>query len=201
MEITGRFIYNNYGKKDASLKDDIQAIYTSSSQLYQFVDNFLEYAKETDIKNNESAPYALYILVSEKIEFFRNIASSRKTALYNNVPKDMLLTVNRHLLSIILHNLLDNAIKNTYDGKIIFSAPTIDGRTAITIKDTGKGMSKEKVQYYNSLQSNMARKVNQKGMGLHIITDLLAIIGGEMEIESAEGVGTEITLTKKSTFA
>lgn len=195
MAITGRYLYNNLESKESAIKDDIQAMYTSSSQLYHFVDNFLEYTKESDKPVNVSEPYSLYMLVKEKMAFFNNIAASQKTNVVNHIPKDLSLTVNRHLLSIIVHNLLDNAIKNTYAGSITFTADVSDSRTTITIADTGKGMSERQLKYYRELLGNTyAEHEKQGGMGLHIIVDLLAIMNGKMEISSEKNHGTIITI-------
>ena len=195
MAITGRYLYNNLESKESAIKDDIQAIYTSSSQLYHFVDNFLEYTKESDKPFNEPEPYSLYMLVKEKMVFFNNIATSQKTNVANHIPKDIFLTVNRHLLSIIIHNLLDNAIKNTYAGSITFTAEVSNGAAMITITDTGKGMSERQLKYYRELLDNtLAGHEKQGGMGIHIIADLLAIINGKMEISSEKNRGTTITI-------
>jgi signal transduction histidine kinase len=199
MAITGRFLYNNFEKQEPSMKEDIQAMYTSSSQLYHFVDSFLEYTKETDISNNEADSYPLHILVKEKIALFKNIASSKKTALVNAIPKDVNVTINKHLLSIIIHNLLDNAIKNTYGGSVSFDSSFINGSVMISVTDTGKGMTEEQVSYYTTFgKSYNDKEVKQNGMGLHIIAELLAITGGSMAIESSRDKGTKIMLLFKS---
>ena len=182
-------------------KDDIQAIYTSSSQLYHFVDNFLEYTKETDLDSNESAPYLLGELIDEKISFFRNIARQQKTRLINNTPESIKLRVNRHLLAIILHNLTDNALKNTYNGSVIFSASASGEQLEISVKDNGKGMSESQAAYYKNLMViKESNTETQGGMGLHIIADLLAITGGSMDIKTGINEGTEIVLTFRSSL-
>ena len=195
LAITGRFVYNNIEKKSDTLKDDVKAIHTSSTQLYHFVDNFLEYAKETDIDTYQSDPYLLYDLVNEKAVFFKNLANAAKTIIVNNVNSSLLTTINRHLLSIILHNLLDNAIKNTYNGIIAINAVIDNKSLAITIRDNGKGMLPEIANHYQSLSKGMdIKKITGKGMGLSMIVDLLAIMEGYMTIISKEDVGTTITV-------
>lgn len=195
MAITGRFLYNNFDRHEAALKDDIQAMYTSSAQLYHFVDNFLEYAKETDLNNNESEPYLLYDLVNEKISFFINIASAAKTTIINNIAQDLHLTANKQLLSIILHNLLDNAVKNTFDGVITFETFVNNKAITINIKDTGNGISDQKKHYYNNLLQNINdHKSKHKEMGLHMIIELLAIMDGKINISSTKNTGTVISL-------
>lgn len=195
IAITGRFIYKNIDKPETLSKDDIKAIYTSSSQLYHFVDNFLDYAKETDLNNNDSEPYSLYSLINEKAGFFKNIAAAGKTIIKNEVESSLFITLNRHLLAIILHNLLDNALKNTFEGIISIGAVAKDQELSIAIKDTGKGMNPETVNYYMALAEGKSALSKQKGMGLHMIIELLAIIGGTIHIQSEINKGTTITLS------
>jgi K+-sensing histidine kinase KdpD len=195
IAITGRYLYNNLEKSKPISKEDIQAIHTSSSQLFHFVDNFLEYAKETDLNSNESEPYSLNTLTGEKADFFKNIATAAKTTIYNKVDTRLLISVNRHLLSIILHNLLDNALKHTFGGTITVQASVENNLLSISVADTGKGMSPELVNYYMNLYTNRSSMPKQKGMGLHMIAELLAITGGALHITSEENKGTTVTIS------
>ncbi|QYJ69214.1 sensor histidine kinase [Flavobacterium litorale] len=195
MEITGRYVYNNLSKDDSVLKEDVESIYTSSSQLYHFVDNFLEYTKMAD-SDMEIAPYPLHKVIEEKIQFFSTIAKSRNTIVTNKVSKDISITTNKHLLAIVLHNLLDNAIKHTKGGSITFNATQTAKTTIITIADTGTGMSAEKLAYCNNLIKGITDgTVENGGMGLLIIVELLVIMGVSMKIDATEGKGTTVTLT------
>lgn len=196
LSITGRFVYSSIEKADNVLKEDIKAIHTSSTQLYHFVDNFLEYAKETDIDNYKSDPYLLYELVNEKSAFFKNIANAAKTTIINDIEKDIVITVNRHLLSIIIHNLLDNAIKNTFNGMISISAITVEKDISIIIKDNGNGMPEQTAIYYRDiLEGKDPNNFTHKGMGLSMIVELLAIMNGKMTISTKENMGTTITIS------
>lgn len=197
IAITGRYLYNNLEKSKPISNEDIKAIHTSSSQLFHFVDNFLEYAKETDLSGNESQPYSLTILAGEKADFFKNIATAAKTSINNKVDNSLFITVNRHLLSIILHNLMDNALKNTYDGTISILAAKDSSTLSISVADTGKGMSEELVNQYMSSTTDKQDKPKQKGMGLNMIAELLAITGGTLHITSQENKGTTVTISFK----
>lgn len=193
MAITGRYVYNSLNDDETTLKEDIESIYTSSSQLYHFVDNFLEYTKAAD-NNHKTKPYYLYELAEEKTTFFKNIAKSRNVALINTIDKAITVTPNRHLLAIVLHNLLDNAIKNTNGGTITFTTTKTEGAIALSIKDTGKGMSAAQLDHYNKLINGDADDDDKKGMGLLIIAELIAIMGITMQITSVQGNGTKVTL-------
>lgn len=196
LAITGRFVYNSMEKKDEALKDDVKAIHTSSTQLYHFVDNFLEYAKETDIDSYLSEPYSLHNLVKEKAVFFNNIATAAKTIIVNTVDETVLTTINRHLLSIILHNLIDNATKNTFNGIISINTKTYLKTLSIIIKDNGNGMPKETLHYYEALlNAKNTQDIAKKGVGLSVIIELLAIMEGSMTISSTENKGTTIRIS------
>jgi signal transduction histidine kinase len=193
ITLTGRYVYGN--SENTPAKDSIEAIYTSAQQLYNFVDNYLENAKNDDI-NTISEPYSLYALTEEKIAFFNTIAKAKKITLFNSISKEMKVTVNRHLLSIILHNLLDNSIKYTDEGSVVCSALMKQNELHIILKDTGKGMSNEQIEYYTGLlKKNIADSdAGITGMGLPIVIDLLLILGGDMQIHSSGITGTRITL-------
>ncbi|MDV6170197.1 HAMP domain-containing sensor histidine kinase [Flavobacterium sp. DG1-102-2] len=195
MAITGRYLFNNIDNPKKTAKEDIKAIYTSSQQLYNFVDQFLVYAKETDSNNDEPKPYSLYVLAQEKLAFFKNIASAEKTMLINSVDPNLKISINRHLLSIILHNLIDNAVKNTFDGKITTKASLSNGKLQINITDNGNGMDPEKAKYYQDLSTKALTAEKQNSIGLHIIINLLAIMDGALLIESSRGSGTSVTIT------
>lgn len=199
MAITGRYVYNSLDNKDSALKEDVESIYTSSSQLYAFVDEFLEYSKQID-KNIANVPFSLKGLVNEKIDFFKALASHKDIKLVNYVDTGITVNVNKHLLAIVIHNLLDNALKNTQGGgNIIFNATINRSEEVIlSVKDNGKGMSKEQTATYNNMISEAVNDKNQtiqSGMGLQIIVELLIIMDAKMIITSNKGIGTEVKIT------
>jgi len=192
LAMTGKHIYQN-PDNEQDVKEGIESIYTSSAQIYNFVDNLLEYAKtnekETIVKFN------VYELIDEKIILFQNLAKSHNTKITNLINDKETSTGNKMLLSIIFHNLLDNAVKNTLGGEITFTSGKIEGKTFITIEDTGKGMSQEKVDYYNKKTNvDPSQNKEKKGTGLLIIRELLLIKRAQMIVESVKNQGTKITI-------
>lgn len=193
LALMGRHVYQNIDNRESVL-DDLKSIYTSSFQLYNFVDNLLEYAK-VNKEETSSEPYNLHNLAEEKIKIFLNIASSQKTEILNSIDRDIIISANKLLVSIILHNLLDNAVKNTSSGIISFTSGKENGKIFIKVKDTGKGMTPELVEFYMNLR-NTRKLENQKkiGMGLQMIIELLIILNGAIEINSKINKGTEVII-------
>ena len=200
MAITGRYVYNSLDDKDETLKEDVESIYTSSSQLYAFIDEFLEYSKQVD-RNTPTPPFSLKELVNEKIDFFKTLASHKDIELINYIEDTITVNANKHLLSIVIHNLLDNALKNTQNGgSIVFNA-TLNRfeETILSVKDNGIGMSKEQTKAYNEMITesfnDKSQTIQSVGIGLQIIVELLIIMDAKMVINSTEGIGTEVKIT------
>ena len=104
----------------------------------------------------------------------------------------------------ILDNLLENAVKYTYDGSIRLD---IDFRTitpdkidvSFTIKDTGVGIRKEDAEklFYSIGKVGQNKNVSIKGtgLGLLICKRLVSILDGRISVDSEIGKGSTFTFT------
>ena len=107
----------------------------------------------------------------------------------------------KRLLKQILLNLLSNAVKFTPDGgTITLSAQAMaDGGVAISVTDTGIGMSEDQIQkafsHYGQIDSKIARTHQGTGLGLPISVSLARLHGGDVIATSKPGEGTRMTLT------
>lgn len=99
----------------------------------------------------------------------------------------------------IIVNLLANAIKYTPEGKVLFEimpANTEEGRfaLAVKIKDTGIGIKKEELERlftdYERLDVEKNRRIEGTGLGMGIVTSLLAQMESRLQVESVYGEGS-----------
>lgn len=113
-------------------------------------------------------------------------------------PFDPTLTViaDKTRLKQVIYNFLSNAIKyNKNDGSIdVLCALNNSGKISISVKDSGIGLSKEKLdqlfQPFNRL--GQEKGLNQgTGIGLMISKQLVELMGGTIGVKSTEGIGTE----------
>jgi signal transduction histidine kinase len=100
----------------------------------------------------------------------------------------------------IVFNLLSNAIKFTPEGgDVRVSAKEEADGLAIAIADTGIGMKAEDVpkalEHFGQIDSRLNRKYQGTGLGLPLSKRLVDLHGGSFAIETAEGVGTTVTIT------
>ncbi len=102
----------------------------------------------------------------------------------------------------VLNNLMSNAIKYTEKGNISVIASSKGDYIVVSIKDTGKGISKEDMKqlgekFYrvdNYLESEIVRP-GGTGLGLYVTFGLVKLMGGKIEVESTQGVGSKFTFT------
>jgi signal transduction histidine kinase len=178
---------------DIKLKRQVETIHTSSVQLYEYVENLIKYSTIfIEGKKLEDNSYSLHNLIEEKIQIFKKIAEADNTAIINSVDKSIDIRTNNKALSIIIHNLLDNAVKNTKNGSIELLCNVNGNILTLTIQDNGKGMSKELIDYYLDFYKNPI--VKNYHLGLHMIIELLVILKGNINITSEVNEGTTIEI-------
>ena len=174
-----------------------EMLYEAGYRMYHLTDNLLQYIKlSSEDKRVVMEEVNLGALIGDKVETFRHIAAAQQTAVINEVPPDIKMHSNFHLLGVIIHNLLDNAVKVTYEGYI--KIYTIPGNTLqIVIEDTGIGMRADMVDWCNTvLTEKDQRKIlpGHSGLGLIIIKELLPLVNGELMVSSSHECGTRVAL-------
>ena len=99
-------------------------------------------------------------------------------------------------------NLLSNAVKFTREGSIKFIASVVSSREdTVTIhfeiKDTGIGMSSEQIENifnpFMQADNSITRRYGGTGLGLPITKNIIEMMGGKIEVESARGEGSKFT--------
>lgn len=103
--------------------------------------------------------------------------------LFHHIKYQVEINSNKNIISIIIHNLIDNAVKNTPNGSIDIFVEKIQKGTIIIIRDSGNGMTIEQMKYYNEITQNNdgGKLILQKyGLGLHLVVQLLTMINGDI---------------------
>ncbi|WP_158618194.1 sensor histidine kinase [Chitinophaga lutea] len=183
---------NPTDKKSVAMGD---ALY----RMYNMVDNLIQYMKMGAVRNHSFREYVdLHDLLEEKAGIFRPIAEIRSVRIENNAIRGLQVPVNRQLLSIVVNNLLDNAVKYTVEGSVHLAASYEEnGTVSIRITDTGIGMRPEIREWINRCQALVADNrlpVTQNGIGLVIVVELLQQINGKLYVHANGALGTSMEI-------
>lgn len=103
------------------------------------------------------------------------------------------------LLSAIVYNLTDNAIKyNHSGGKVFVSVTNVPDGVLLSVKDTGIGIPKDQqervFERFYRVDKSHSKEVGGTGLGLSIVKHAAKLHGAKITLESEPGKGTEIAV-------
>ncbi|MFM8313556.1 MAG: sensor histidine kinase, partial [Deltaproteobacteria bacterium] len=101
-------------------------------------------------------------------------------------------------LKRVLSNLIDNAVQAiSQKGEVSFKLTVSQGIVYLSVRDNGKGMSKEMIQKVGERGFSFD-KPNGHGLGLSLVKQFVESWGGKVAIDSAPGKGTVVSLQLRS---
>lgn len=183
-----------------SLKTHLETLAGSTEKLYHFVLEFLQWFQ----LNQElfEGQYAKEFVLNEALLSIKDFAYATGIVKDNvlHIEEDEAITIvnKRPLIETIVRNLIENACKNTKNGKIVISCSlTADGkRVGIDCSDNGKGMTKGQIeQIYEMDKQGRVYFENRFHLGYGLIFNLLKEIDGDIDIISEPGQGTIVKIS------
>ncbi|SEJ15997.1 Signal transduction histidine kinase [Dyadobacter sp. SG02] len=176
---------------------------STSQRLNTLTKNILDYIKLQSRSPSERLHLAdvnTYQLVSTVSELFAGIAIHREVTITNTGDQTLTVFSDPNLLSIIIHNLIDNALKMS-QSQIKISSHTAGGLKRITIEDDGGGMPQNMLHWLNKNYKSYedwlhaSQNPDQKGIGLVIVKDLCVLLGIEISVSLPTEKNTAVVLT------
>jgi len=193
---------------DAEQKDYLHSISSSAHLLRALIGDILDFSK-IDAKKLEleSAPFDIRSLIISVNSTLAMEAQEKHVDLLTRidvrVPKE--LKGDRLRLSQIMYNLLGNAIKFTDRGNVTLhlSVEPADEKLSVThilmrVEDSGIGIAANKLEkifdvFWQADVSN-SRRFGGTGLGTTVARDLTQLMGGDISVQSEEGVGTTFSV-------
>ncbi len=189
----------NLDRYDSYARD----INSSGRHLLSIIDEILDLSKiEAGREALDEGAIPLEELVSSTRRLFNGRFEEGGLTLKVNLPSPSpTLLCDTTKLKQCLSNLLSNSIKFTpAGGRISISAYVTDGGSlAITVKDTGVGIASTDIPTvmapFGQVETAFQRAHPGTGLGLPLTRALIELHDGTLNIESALGKGTTVTLT------
>lgn len=181
-------------------KEKINFCINEVNRLNLLVDELLLLARfENQKKSLKIETVSLNALFLDTISRNLSVINEKKINCEVLFSKDFYVQTDAYLFSIIVNNILTNAIKYTKpNGLIIFNISEENNKTICTISDNGIGIASEDLlkifdQFYRS-KSNQHPEIKGTGLGLSIVNRLCVLLQIEIQIESKENEGTKVIL-------
>ncbi len=138
-------------------------------------------------------------LADESVELLSSI-QNKKIKIVNNIPENATGHADSNTISLVIRNLITNAIKFTNDGgEITLSAELKENEWVMSVKDNGVGMNADtQAKLFNKISPYSSRgTANEKGTGLGLILckEFVEKNGGRIWAESAENKGSTFWFT------
>jgi two-component system cell cycle sensor histidine kinase PleC len=138
-------------------------------------------------------------IVTETLEVYGADAERSGVRIETEVLPGLTLSADRQAVRQVLLNLVSNAVKFTPErGVIRIKAANKRDGILLVVEDTGIGIPQPALaklgRPFEQVQSPLTRSHKGSGLGLAISRSLVALHGGEMDIISKEGVGTQVIL-------
>jgi signal transduction histidine kinase/CheY-like chemotaxis protein len=178
----------------------LNTVINNGNVLLELINSILDLAKvESGRVSLENAPFSPREVVERVLETLAIGAHEKRLELVAQIdPKTPeLVNGDPFRLRQILTNLVGNAIKFTERGQVmIILQSDLDaiGSLRFEVHDTGVGIPADKLETvfepFSQADSSTSRRYGGTGLGLAIVARLVALMGGEITVESTPGSGS-----------
>ena len=181
-------------------KKYIEVIQRNTDRLINIVNDLLLLSSLEERAPLELEDIDLKNFIENVVRIFDQRLKDKQLSLMVDV-KENLPTIKADLFKLeqVVVNLLDNAVKYTEHGEIVVSVDIHDKQASIQVRDTGIGIPKDAIprifERFYVVDKSRSRKSGGTGLGLSIVKHIVLLHNGAINIESAPGEGTTVTVT------
>ena len=177
-----------------------QRIHSEAFRISRIIDDLLDLSR---IENEESPPrepVLVNLVMAEAVERVHAAAEQRDVEIKLEEPSPPVAVLgDRRQLTSALYNLLENAVKFSYEGGIVEFTGTVDGDDiVVAVADKGLGIPTRDLERiferFYRVDHGRSRSTGGTGLGLSIVRHVANSHHGSVSVESREGEGSTFTL-------
>ena len=190
-------------------QESVQCIMRGGESLMAIINDILDLSKlEARELKLTTVEFDLRQVIHNLIQLFQPQAMEKgltlATAIAPEIPRRFVGPVDR--LRQVLTNLIGNAIKYTIEGQITLQVtweqavqPGQSQPLCFSVKDTGIGIAPSNqariFEPFTQVDGSITRKYSGTGLGLTICQKIVQLMGGDIQVESALGQGSNFWFT------
>ncbi len=184
----------------------------SADSLLRLINDILDFSKmEARKLELDAVEFDLREMIGNTLKAFSANANEKRIELIHHVMPDVPQWIKGDAgrLAQIIVNLTGNALKFTKEGEVVVRVALQQGDTGaivlcFSVSDSGIGIPKEKQEHifnaFSQADSSTTREYGGTGLGLAIVAQLVALMRGEVAIDSEPGKGTTFHFTAQFSF-
>lgn len=178
-----------------------QIIHSGGQELLDLINDILDLSKiEAGKVEVQAGEVSLSDAVADLQRQFQPVADKAGVELRVELDPELPQTIatDRQRATQIVKNFLSNAFKFTKQGSVTLTVERRDADVAFRVQDTGIGIPTEKqrivFEAFQQADGSTSREYGGTGLGLTISRNLARLLGGAIELQSTEGVGSTFSL-------
>jgi signal transduction histidine kinase len=184
------------GQIQANDREQLTNIISSTDELNRFITSILELSKvESDELAMRFESKDVNAIVERAISALETHSRTKRIAVKTNLEPIFPIKLDAQLISKVLVNLIDNAIKYSPEGtEVLVETREAGGFVEISVTDHGIGMSAEECEnlftkFYRA-KNNATAKIAGTGLGLYLTKYFVEAHHGRVEVESEKDRGS-----------
>jgi ligand-binding sensor domain-containing protein len=167
--------------------------------MYHMVDNLVNFMKpEVRGAGSAATQVKLHELISEKVVLFKQIATASNADIQLEIAPEETVFTDPKLLGIIVHNLVDNAIKIRFGNTLKIYVRREDADLCLVFEDNGPGMPPELLNWLNA--ANPGEDANlptgYEGMGLLLLKKISQFLRLDLYVTNNPGASVHLVFRK-----
>jgi signal transduction histidine kinase len=179
----------------------VTRIESSANQMEKFIRDIEHYSRNSRIELTIE-PLDFHGLIDDIIKSLSHFDNARDVSIENEVPIESVIYADRYRLSVILNNLITNAIKYADLSKekpyVKINLTQESDYCYIHIIDNGIGIKEEHQQKVFDMFYRASTKSKGSGLGLYIVKESVDKMKGQINVQSEYGKGSVFSLILKS---
>jgi PAS domain S-box-containing protein len=185
----------------STIQEYADMINRAATQVFRLLENLLSWARvqQGQIPFNPTT-LSIKEIAGEAIEILIENAHRKKINIIDNLPDRLLVRADADMLKTILRNIVSNAIKFTAaNGEVVLSATEMNDYVEVSIKDSGKGMTKDNADKLFKIDTNYITRGTEEeegtGLGLILCKEFIEKHQGKIWVESELDRGSTFKFT------
>lgn len=174
----------------------LELAHRNSLRLLKLVNTLLDFSRiEAGRIQASYEPTDLATLTAQLASVFR--AAMERAGLQLIIdcrPLSEMVYVDREMWEKIVLNLLSNAFKFTFEGKVSIELGEVNGGAELWVRDTGTGIPADEIprlfERFHRVKGARGRSYEGSGIGLALVQELVGLHGGAITVESEVDKGT-----------